>query len=479
MNKHLHQSWIIAWISIGVLLGVVGSLYANEIFGNSAWLIIGLSLSVVSLINRKTYIIVLAVFAGLFIGLYRGSIIYSSQLGYEKHFNEEIVLNGTVSEDVSFSSEGQQRIKIKDVQVNGEQLSGQVWLSSADQTEIKRSDNIYVSGQLKEGFGNFPASIYRADIDKVERTRNADPALEIRDDFAENVRQAVKEPEASLGIGFLTGQHTTLPEGLNNNLMLLGLTHIVVASGYNLTILVRFARRALAKISKYLATFASITMVFSFILVTGISPSMSRAGLITILSVLAWHFGRRIHPFVLLTFSASVTVLINPSYIWGDLGWYLSFAAFAGVMILSPLLLDYFWGKKKPNSLHQVLLETVSAQIATAPIIAYTFSFYAPLAIIANLLILPLIPITMIFTFISGLGAILIGSLSSAIGLPATLTLSYMIEVIDYLASLPFSEGQIDFGLPKLIYSYIILLVTVVYLKRRTKHNFKQDSIIE
>lgn len=470
---------MIGWISFGILLGVIISLKSGDIFISPAWLIIGVSLAFISLINRRVFIVLLAIIAGISIGLYRGTAVYSAQSGYEKFFGQYVTVSGTVAEDTAFSSEGQQRMKLKNVMLENELLPGQIWVSTSDSGEIKRSDQVSVSGLLNEGFGNFPASIFRAEIVKINRILYADPALTVRDKFAQTTRDAIDEPEASLGIGYLTGQHSTLPEDLNNNLRLLGLTHIVVASGYNLTILVRFARRIFARVSKYLATFVSLTLVSSFILITGFSPSMSRAGLIALLSILAWYFGRRIHPLVLLPFSAAITVLINPSFVWGDLGWYLSFAAFGGVMILSPLLLHYFWGRKQTNQAHQIFIETLSAQIATAPIIAYTFSFYAPLSIPANLLILPLIPVVMGLTFIAGIGTLIFNGLSIFFGFPATLILKYMTWVIDRLATLPFSEGSVEVGLHHLVSAYVILLVAVIYLKRRTNHNFKQDSIIE
>lgn len=479
MNRKIHISWIIAWISVGILCGVVLSIKSYVIFTSFSWLVVGISLAAVSLINRRVFIVFLAVIAGLSIGLYRGSTVYTTQSGYGQLFGHFVVVSGTVAEDTSFSSDGQQRIKLKNIKIYNKTLPGQVWVSTSDINEIKRSDQLTAEGRLNEGFGNFSASIFRAEITEIKRIKYTDPALEVRDKFAEEVRKAVSEPEASLGIGYLTGQHSTLPEDLNNNLRLLGLTHIVVASGYNLTILVRFARRSFAKVSKYLATFVSLTLVFSFILVTGFSPSMSRAGLIAILSIIAWYFGRTIHPFVLLPFSAAITVLINPSFMWGDLGWYLSFAAFAGVMILSPLLLDYFWGRKSTNQAHQIFLETLSAQIATAPIIAYTFSTYAPLSVLANLLILPFIPVVMILTFVAGIGSLIFGNLAALFGFPATVILNYMTAVISRLSELPFSEGTVEVGLPQVATAYLILIMAAVYLKRRTDHNFKQDSIIE
>lgn len=458
MARKIHSSWIIAWISLGILSGVLWSLKPVDIFTNPAWLITGISMAVAALINRRIPIILLAVSAGLLIGLYRGSTVYFAQSGYEQFFARKVVLSGTVAEDTSLSSKGHQSIRLKNIVLENKMLPGQIWVDTADLTEIKRSDQITIQGRLSLGFGSFPASIFRAEIIKINRIKGADPALEIRDKFADGVRESIDEPESSLGIGYLTGQHSALPENLNGNLKLLGLTHIVVASGYNLTILVRFARRLFARVSKYLATFASLTLVSCFILVTGLSPSMSRAGLIAALSIVAWYFGRKIHPLVLLPFSAAITVLVNPSFMWGNLGWYLSFAAFGGVMILSPLLLDYFWGRKTTNQAHQIFLETLSAQIVTAPIIGFTFSTYALLSIPANLLILPFIPAVMLLTFLAGAGSLVLGGLATMFGLPASLLLHYMTAVIDRLASLPLSQGAVEVGPSQLAAAYILLV---------------------
>jgi competence protein ComEC len=185
----------------------------------------------------------------------------------------------------------------------------------------------------------------------------------VRDDFADHVRKAVDEPAASLGIGYLLGQKSALPPELVEALTVAGLTHIVVASGYNLTILVRLARRAFARVSKYLATLSGGVLIVGFIAMTGASPSMVRAGLVASLSMLAWYYGRKFHPVTLLALVAAATVLVNPSYAWGNLGWELSFAAFAGVMIVAPLLQAYFYGNEKPRLVPQILGEMLKKRL--------------------------------------------------------------------------------------------------------------------
>lgn len=205
------------------------------------------------------------------------------------------------------------------------------------------------------GFGNFSSAVYRAKLLNVQRPEPGDVARQVRDWFADTVRRAIPDPQAALGIGYLVGQRRALPPELDEALQIAGLTHVVVASGYNLTILVRLARRLFVRVSKYLAAFAASGMIGSFVLITGASPSMSRAGLVAGLSLLAWYYGRKFHPLVLLPFAAAVTVLIDPSFAWGDLGWQLSFTAFAGVMIIAPLGQAYFFGDKKPGTIRQIL----------------------------------------------------------------------------------------------------------------------------
>ena len=85
---------------------------------------------------------------------------------------------------------------------------------------------------------------------------------------------------------------------------------------------------------------------------------MSRAGLVAGLGLLVWYYGRKTHPFVLLSFAAAVTLIVNPSYLWGDLGWYLSFGAFIGVIVLAPLIHRYFWGLAEAGTLRGLLVET-------------------------------------------------------------------------------------------------------------------------
>jgi competence protein ComEC len=473
----LHASWLIGWVSLGLVVGAAACMVVDHrIFSSAAWLILAFSTCFLALVKRWAWMLALIFLAGCLAGLWHGSNLRAKLQDYQSYYGQEVVLQGLVAQDASIGEKGDQRLNLKNIKINSHSLSGQVWVS-APKKDVKRSDTVTVKGKLSPGFGNLSAAMYRVEVVEVVRPYPGDVARRVRDWFGACVRQGVPEPQVNLGLGYLLGQKTALPPTLEEQIRIVGLTHVVVASGYNLTILVIFARKLFARISKYLATLASSLMIISFVLITGLSPSMSRAGLVAGLGLLVWYYGRKMHPFILLSFAAAVTVVLNPSYVWGDQGWYLSFTAFIGVIVLAPLLQKYFWGScENVPMFRQLLVDTSSAQILTMPIILAAFGQYSIYALPANLLVLPLVPLAMLCTFITGIVGLVLPSAADIVGLPATWMLRYSTTVIEKLATMPNSQSELKFNPKLMIVSYLVIAIAIIYLKRRTKHDFRIDT---
>jgi competence protein ComEC len=240
---------------------------------------------------------------------------------------------------------------------------------------------------------------------------------------------------------------------------------------------------------------------------------MTRASLVAGLSLLAWYYGRKFHPVTLLALTAAVTIAVNPIQIWGDAGWYMSFLSFAGVLILAPLIKDYFWGKEeskprvrlpakiwdkfrrrylagrnfvapKPHqpsfSLRQIFIETTSAQIMAAPIIALLMGNFSPFGIVANLVVLPILPLTMLLTFIGGVAALILPTtVASVIAWPAERLLNYIILVAQKVAEIPGASQEVNLLPAVYIAIFGLIVVAIVYMKFKTKHNFRADNIVE
>lgn len=476
LTRKIHISWLVAVLAASFVIGVWSCLYVTV--WPWAWTY-GLLVVLYSFLARRRYVVLFLIAASCVIGNCYGAGAKGQQTRVTPLYGHIVTVTGTVREDITRDSKDGVKIQLHFLVFADQAVEGSLWIAGATKREILRGDRVTVTAQLREGFGTFIGTMYRVRFDRIERPHPGDIGRVVRDGFADKVRQGIDEPQASLGIGYLTGQKSALPEDLSQALQIAGLTHIVVASGYNLTILVRLARRLFIRWSKYLSAISAAAMIISFVAVTGLSPSMTRAGIVSGFSLLAWYYGRAFHPFVLLPFVAAITVLWQPSYAWGDLGWQLSFAAFAGVMIVAPLMQRYYFGKDPPGVLRQVLGETVAAHLVTLPITVGAFGTLSHVAIIANVLIVPLVPLAMLLTFVTGCCAMPLPNIVTLVALPAQWVLSYMTTVAMWLSELPWAQTELSLpGWMAMV--YILLLVGgCVWMQRATGFKLRETNPIE
>lgn len=414
---------------------------------------------------------------GLLAGLWRGGDMLRQIDIYAHVAEQKVAVQGVVTQDSTYGSKGQIDFMLDHVRINERHVPGQVRVTSFDPVEPKQGDTVVASAKAKPGFGNYQLGMYFA---KVQVISHNDSLLgRVRRMFSAEILNVIPEPQASLGLGFLLGIKSQLPDSLNDQLKLVGLTHIVVASGYNLTILVRAARRLLAKRSKYQATAAAVSLMVGFVAVTGLTPSMSRAALVTSLSLAAWYYGRAIHPVLLLLFSAAVTAGINPLYVWGDVGWYLSFLAFGGVMLGAPLLQKRLFGQREAPQLVQILLETLCAELATLPLTLFVFGSVSVVAIPSNILVTPLVPLAMLLTFVAGVASVVWPGPGAWLALPAHWVLTYMTSAVSWLAGIPWAKQALGLDALGLIAAYGLLLVGGLTLWRRTQFNYLSKNLVQ
>jgi competence protein ComEC len=278
------------------------------------------------------------------------------------------------------------------------------------------------------------------------------------------MQSALPEPQASFGMGLLIGDKSTLPKTATDNLSAVGLTHIIAVSGYNLTIIVLAVRRLLRKRSKYQSTAMATILIGLFVLLTGSSASIVRAAIVSMLSIIAWYYGRKIRPLLLITFTAAITAFWNPLYIWSDAGWYLSFLAFYGVLVLAPLIHRRFFANKPRGVLGLLIIESLCAQIMTAPYIIYTFKQLSLVALPANVLVVPLVPLAMMLSLIAGLGGMFVVSIAGWLAWPAKLVMTYMLDLAALFARIPHALLTRSLPISGLIVMYLAVLLVSVTL---------------
>lgn len=296
-------------------------------------------------------------------------------------------------------------------------------------------------------------------------------AVAARDWFAERIEAEIPEPEVKLSLSYLLGIKDDLPKDLKNNLKKVGLTHIVVASGAHLSILVEIVRKIFGRVSRFSGLLFSIIFILFFMAMVGWTPSILRAGAMTMMTLLAWYTGRKIAPLRLIIIVAAFTLVLNPMFLT-NLGWLLSFASYAGIMLIGPVLTKFFYGERKPKFVASMIITTLAATLMTLPISLYYFGQVSIILILANLLILPTLSYAMGLTFLTGIfhG---VPFISMAVSFLTTKLIDFHIFIIEKLAEMEQFLITIDTYNPWvfLIYAPIVVVAVFILIRKLRRSN--------
>ena len=292
-----------------------------------------------------------------------------------------------------------------------------------------------------------------------------------RDWFAERIKSELPEKEAGLGMSYLLGTKAELDKGLSENLKTVGLTHIVVASGAHLSILVEIARKIFGRLSRFAGLMFSVIFILFFMCMVGWTPSIMRAGIMAILTLVTWYVGRKIAPWRMILMIAALTLMIEPMFLT-SLGWLLSFASYIGIMMLGPGLTKFFYGEKKPGFLASVVLTTLAATLMTLPITLYYFGQVSIISVVANLLILPTLPYVMGATFVTGIVSG-VPFLSSVAGFLAEKILDFHILVVEFFSGMEQFVIRVEPYEPRMFLLYLVILVPIIFnlIWKKYKHD--------
>jgi competence protein ComEC len=421
--------------------------------------------------NALTLLFLVVLFFG--VGWWRGGEYMQKLAVHESLHYEKVVLVGKATEDGVYGKRYQLEFSMNSVEIIQPirtPLVGSLTIRGFGEAAVYRGDIVQVSGKLYPTRGNNLGSISFAELTVLERDASWINAL--RRDFAAGMQSALPEPVASFGLGLLIGQRSTLPETTEDQLRYAGLTHIIAVSGYNLTIIVLACRRLLAKHSKFQATIACLALVGLFLLITGSSPPIVRAAVISALTIAAWYYGRNIKSVVLLLVAAALTIIANPLYLWGNVSWYLSFLAFFGVLVLAPLITKRFFGSKEPKVLSGIIIESACASVLVIPYILYIFGEISVVSLLANLLVIPFIPLAMLLALFAGLAGMAAPAIAGWIAWPAKLLLTYMLDIADVLSRVPHAFiTHIGFPLWMMFASYATISFICVVLWSKVRKN--------
>mgnify|MGYP000968521325 CR=1 FL=1 len=152
-----------------------------------------------------------------------------------------------------------------------------------------------------------------------------------------HIARLMPAPESGLLAGILIGQGHALPEDLADAFRAVGLTHLIIVSGYNFAIVVQTAQQALRRVvHRWIALWSGLGAVIAYAALVGVSPPVARAAIMGALVIGAALLGRSAHPLTSLAAATWVMSAANPRVLW-SVSFQLSFAATLGLLVANAL----------------------------------------------------------------------------------------------------------------------------------------------
>ncbi len=277
--------------------------------------------------------------------------------------------------------------------------------------------------------------------------------------FLAKMNLAIREPESLLMGGLILGEKASFDHSLAQSFINTGTIHIVALSGYNVTIVAEWIMKLLSSFPKNIGIGAGIISILLFVLMTGGSSTAIRAGIMATLALSARLIGRNYDVARALILAGVAMILINPFVLAFDVSFQLSFIATVAVIFFSPKIEKYFLWITPRLGLRDIVCVTCAAYIFVMPFILYKMGNLSLVALPTNVLILPIIPLTMIFGFLTGFAGLVWYMFSVPFGFISYLMLHYELAVINFFSNVPFASLSIPnfpFFLVLLIYIYFI-----------------------
>lgn len=311
----------------------------------------------------------------------------------------------------------------------------------------------------------------------------------------EKIQHFYPQPEASLLSGILLGIETDIPADLKNAFQNTGTDHIIAISGFNMTILAGIFLKGFRKwLSIWWAALFAILAIGFYTILVGAAPAVVRAAIMSSLAISASLIGRGQSGKYTLMLTAAVMCLINPLLLW-NAGFQLSVMATLGLVLYAGRLSNWFnnlakklvseeKAEKITNLISEYILFTLAAQLTVMPIILYHFERVSIISLIANPLILPVQPLTMVLGGIAVITGLLIPPLGQLLSYVVWVLLFYTNQVVSWLSEI--SRGALVLG--EMTFISVLVLYAVIffftyksqkeYLQRLKKPTFLLAGII-
>ncbi len=310
-----------------------------------------------------------------------------------------------------------------------------------------------------------------------------------------SIRQALssavsKSDTSALGGAMLLGDRTELSDEIEEAFRRVGTSHLLSLSGLHLSVIVMsFLSICYAvRVSHRIASLFSVILIFLYMLITGFSLSLFRAGEMLLILLFSRIVRRQRDGITSLSFAGLAVMLISPWSIF-NISFQLSFLSTLGIIVFFLPDRDEYFKRIIIKNEHKgyspprhprlrsfltgilfSLYMTLSAMVFTTPFVLFYFNEISLFSLFGNLLTVALAQYYLQFLFFSAT----LSSLGSVIlAFPFTLISDLLGKLLIFITSLlarispPMTSLNFDYLILGIILITVIILAFLPFLKKR------------
>lgn len=276
---------------------------------------------------------------------------------------------------------------------------------------------------------------------------------------------------SSLLVGIVFGIKEGMTKDFSENIRIVGVSHVIAASGMNVTMTAGFLSNIFAVLfRRQIALFLSIFGILLYALLAGLGPSIMRASIMGILVFSSQILGRQNLAVYSLFMTAYLMLFASPQLIF-DVGFQLSFLATLGLLYLKPLFekINIIKNAIAKLSITEDLMTTISVQLIALPVLFVNFGTFSLWSILVNALVLWTIPVLMVLGGIGVMVSVLIepaGQIFLYLALPFLL---YFERIVDFFAGFGSLVSIDNLPLTFILGYYCLLFSFIIFFTNKKK----------
>ena len=295
-----------------------------------------------------------------------------------------------------------------------------------------------------------------------------------------------QSPEAAFLAGIFTGYSTELSSfNLREQFARTGLSHMVAVSGTHLAIVLACLKLLLERLrlNKFVLTLLLILLSGIYVVFTGLQVSAMRAWIMACLIVLAPVFKRRAQSLSALGLTACIMLLVDPLCVY-SLSFQLSFLSVFGILVFANYLKTWIYlqlpsvlQRSFSQALCSMIAISLICQLITLPLTVPLFTYIPISSIICNILIAPLLSISLMLSFVWQICAFIWEPLSLIFAPMILFICKLCLFISSIFAQSPFMVSGISQG-PLVLAISVILIFSALYMTWRKPHKLPIKNLL-